>query len=125
MKQLIVAAAFALLSAAPAAGQTEAPSQTDVVRSVLETLGPAFVESDPPPHAGMFTRSIPIPSMRLATQPRSARSPGLCEATIATIQLTEPKFGASRPIQTQTVFKVVGLQRSNVHNPIAELHSVA
>jgi hypothetical protein len=84
-------------------GALQAPVE-DLANRTFAAAAARFVEVTRPDFEGAFSPPGNSPALAFATTPRSAGSPGLCEATTAWVD----PYSGSTPISTRTVYKVVG-----------------
>lgn len=111
--QGLVALAALLSAAVLAPGANAAPltrerAQTApvdaIVREAMGAVAPRFVEISRPTYSGMIAPGKTVSGLRMATAPRGAGSPGLCEADTVWIDFDQRRA----PIVSQKVYKVVG-----------------
>lgn len=74
-----------------------------IAKEALAAVAPRFVEVSRPTYSGMIASGKDLQGLRMATAPRGAGSPGLCEADVIWVNLGKNQA----PIASSTAYKVV------------------
>jgi hypothetical protein len=91
--------------AAPLKRERAQTAPVDVLtREALTAVMPRFVEVSRPTYSGMIAPGKTVSSLWMATAPRAAGSPGLCEADTVLVDFRSDKA----PLSSSTAYKVAG-----------------